>query len=185
MARWNALLEIEEVKQPALIAALPTHHDPTPPLKPSTKRNHDSPIISTTFSTVSVIFCLASSPKARRLFPRKQSRGHATGAAVEGQTCLLVRDTVPISQRMIPFGTGPMSIDIGRRQFITALGVAPVAWPLAARAQQPTLAVIGFLGVKSTDLRADRLREFRDGMNESGFVEGQGVVWCPCDACHR
>jgi hypothetical protein len=37
----------------ALIAALPTHHDPTPPMKPSAKRNHDSSIISTTFSTLS------------------------------------------------------------------------------------------------------------------------------------
>ena len=51
MTRRNAPFEIEKVKQPALIAALPTHHDPTPPLKTSTKRNHNSPIISTTFST--------------------------------------------------------------------------------------------------------------------------------------
>jgi hypothetical protein len=53
MARRNALFEIEKVKQPALIAALPPHHDPTSPLNASKKRNHDSPIISTTFSTVS------------------------------------------------------------------------------------------------------------------------------------
>jgi hypothetical protein len=55
MARWDTPFEIEKVKQPALIAALPTHHDPTSSLKPSTKRNHDSTIISTTFSTLSVI----------------------------------------------------------------------------------------------------------------------------------
>jgi hypothetical protein len=59
MARWDTPFEIEKVKQPALIAALPTHHDPTSPLKLSTKRNHDSTIISTTFSTASVIFCRA------------------------------------------------------------------------------------------------------------------------------
>jgi hypothetical protein len=53
MARWDTPFEIEKVKQPALIAALPTHHDPTSSLKHSTKRNHDSPIISTTFSTLS------------------------------------------------------------------------------------------------------------------------------------
>src|ERR1700682_1815341 len=49
MARWDTPFEIEKVKQPALIAALPTHHDPTSSLKPSTKRNHDSPIHSTLF----------------------------------------------------------------------------------------------------------------------------------------
>jgi hypothetical protein len=54
MAHRNAPFEIEKVKQPALIAALSPHHDPTSPPKPSTKRNHDSPIISTTFSTASV-----------------------------------------------------------------------------------------------------------------------------------
>jgi hypothetical protein len=51
MACWYPLFEIEEVKQPALIAAVPTQHDPPPPLKLSTKRNHDWPISSTTFST--------------------------------------------------------------------------------------------------------------------------------------
>jgi hypothetical protein len=61
MARWNAPFQIEKVKQLALIAALSTHHDPTPSLKPSTKRNHDSPIISMTFSTLSVSNCRAIS----------------------------------------------------------------------------------------------------------------------------
>jgi hypothetical protein len=49
VALRNALLEVEEIQKLALIDRLPTHHDPTPPLKPSTKRNHDSSIISTTF----------------------------------------------------------------------------------------------------------------------------------------
>lgn len=74
MTRWNAPFEIEKVKQPALIAALPTHHDPTPPLKTSTKRNHDSPIISTTFSTVSVNSRLAASQEARLLYLQKLPR---------------------------------------------------------------------------------------------------------------
>ena len=74
MTRRNAPFEIEKVKQPALIAALPTHHDPTPPLKTSTKRNHDSPIISTTFSTVSVNSRLAASQEARLLYLQKLPR---------------------------------------------------------------------------------------------------------------
>jgi hypothetical protein len=57
MACRNALFEIEKVKQPALIAALPTHHDPTSSPNPSTKRNHDSPNISTPFSTASADSC--------------------------------------------------------------------------------------------------------------------------------
>ena len=45
----DALLKVEEIEQLALIDRLPTHHDPSPPLKASTKRNHDSPIISSDF----------------------------------------------------------------------------------------------------------------------------------------
>src|SRR4029077_9899082 len=49
MAFRDALLEVEEIEQLALIDRLPTHHDPPPPLKASTKRNHDSPIITSDF----------------------------------------------------------------------------------------------------------------------------------------
>jgi len=49
MAFWDALFEVEQIEQLALIDRLPTHHDPPPPLKPSTKRNHDSPIITSDF----------------------------------------------------------------------------------------------------------------------------------------
>jgi hypothetical protein len=49
MALRDALLEVEEIEQLALIDRLPTHHDPPPPLKASTKRNHDSPIITSDF----------------------------------------------------------------------------------------------------------------------------------------
>jgi putative tryptophan/tyrosine transport system substrate-binding protein len=63
-----------------------------------------------------------------------------------------------------------------RRDFITVLGSAAVAWPLAARAQQPAMPVIGFLDTRSPDGLTDRLRQLRQGMKEMGYVDGENVA---------
>jgi putative ABC transport system substrate-binding protein len=64
-----------------------------------------------------------------------------------------------------------------RRDFITLISGTAVAWPLAARAQQPAMSVIGLLNTVSFESYADRVAVFRQGLRDEGFIEGQNVMF--------
>jgi putative tryptophan/tyrosine transport system substrate-binding protein len=65
---------------------------------------------------------------------------------------------------------------VKRREFITVLGGAAVAWPLAASAQQPALPIVSFVEGRSAEATVRQAAAFRKALNEAGYVEGQNVM---------
>src|SRR6516165_9266489 len=75
-----------------------------------------------------------------------------------------------------PQPEGHMASYIGRRKFLATLGGAAATWPLAARAQQPPMPVVGFVRDVTPDVSDARATAFRQALKEAGFVEGQNVA---------
>src|SRR5262249_19153902 len=67
-------------------------------------------------------------------------------------------------------------LSMRRRGSVTVVGSVAAAWPLAARAQQPAMPVIGFLHLTSLETNRENLTAFRRGLQETGYIEGENVA---------
>src|SRR5262249_26880086 len=93
--------------------------------------------------------------------------------SLNGKTARLRRGIVPFTHLA---REGRMTVTLGRRELLAALGGATAAWPLAARAQQPAMPVIGFISSRGPGDSAGVVAAFHRGLNETAFVEGRNVA---------
>jgi putative ABC transport system substrate-binding protein len=97
--------------------------------------------------------------------------GHRTGRSTPALT-----DPCQFDMLRLALAGGIEMRSLKRREFITLVGGAAVSWPLRAWAQQAAMPVVGFLDPRSPEHIAERLRGFRQGLKDAGYVEGENVA---------